>query len=230
MSTALTGLVRYLAFGHFAARTIRGAISKTLQKPPLSLPREERTADMRSISWKAGEIMVSKRMRTIDPPSRGHLEWSAWILAAYHVLRPHFENDEETVEYLGEAALRGFNTRRLRIGMWLLLRTCRGNVGQVKAALGAMLTQYGASFDWDRLEQDDEVDMQVNRCFYFDFFRAHDLPLLTTVLCKLDQLWFDRIDPQKHGFRFDHEQRETMPRSAERCVFPIVRVTIKDSK
>jgi hypothetical protein len=185
---------------------------------------------MRSISWKTGEIMVSEQMRTIDPPSRGHLEWSAWILAAYQVLRPHFKSDEEAIEYLGEASLRGFDTRMLRFGVWLLLRSCRGNTGRAKAALGAMLTQYGASFNWETLEQSDEVEMQVHRCFYVDFFRSHDLPLLTTVLCRLDKLWFDRIDPKKHGLRFDYDRYETMSRGAERCVFPIVRVTVGASK
>ncbi|MBT5381859.1 MAG: hypothetical protein HOL13_03345, partial [Phycisphaerae bacterium] len=76
----------------------------------------------------------------------------------------------------------------------------------------------------------DEVEMQVHRCFYVDFFRSHDLPLLTTVLCRLDKLWFDRIDPKKHGLRFDYDRYETMSRGAERCLFPVVRVTVEASK
>lgn len=222
-------MIQHLTFGHFAAKTIQVAISKSLAQPPLSLSRQDRIATMQAMSWKAGEIMVSDRMRSIDPPSRGHLEWSAWILAGYYVLRPHFKSDDETIEFLSEAARRGFETHKMRIGVWLLLRMCRGNVGRVKAALGAMLTQYGASFNWNMLEHDDGVDMQVDRCFYVDFFRAHDVPRLTTVLCRLDALWFDRINPQKHGFRFDRERYQTMSRGAEQCVFPIVRVTIGSS-
>jgi hypothetical protein len=229
MKTELTGLLRHLIFGHFATKAIRGALSKSLLKPPLELDRAERTAVMRSISWKAGEIMVSDQMRVIDPPSRGHLEWSAWILAAYQVLRPRFERDEEAIEFLGEASLRGFDTRTLRVGVWLLLRSCRGNLDRVKAALGAMLKQYGASFGWEMRENPSEIDMLINRCFYFNFFQAHDLPLLTTVLCRLDKLWFERIDPRKHGFRFDSDRYQIMSRGAEQCVFPIVRVTVGSS-
>ena len=229
MRKELSGLLRHLIFGHFAAKAIRGALSKSLLGAPLRLDRTERTAVMRSISWKAGEIMVSDRMRVIDPPSRGHLDWSAWILAAYQVLRPQFKTDEETIEFLGDASLRGFDTWMVRLGVWMVLRGCRGNLARVKASLGAMLIQYGASFDWDIPEKDGTMDMLINRCFYVDFFRAHDLPLLTTVLCRLDKLWFDRIDAIKHGFRFDHDRYETMSRGAERCVFPIVEVTVKSS-
>lgn len=229
MRKELTGLVRHLIFGHFAAKAIRGALSKSLLEPPLGLDRAERTAVMRSISWKAGEIMVSDRMRVIDPPSRGHLEWSAWILAAYQVLRPRFESDDEAIEFLGDASIRGFDTWMVRLGVRMVLRRCRGQLGRVKTALGGMLTQYGASFDWNIPEQNGRVDMQINRCFYVEFFKAHDLPLLTTVLCRLDQLWFDRIDPRKHGLRFDYDRYETMSRGADRCVFPIVEVTVGTS-
>ncbi len=226
MKKELSGLLRHLIFGHFCARAIRKALHKSLLGSPLNLDRKERTAVMRSISWKAGEIMVSDRMRIIDPPSRGHLEWTAWILAAYQVLRPHFETDEEAIEFLGEASTRGFDTRTLRLGVWLLLRSCRGNLDRVKSSLGAGLTQYGAIFDWTIPQQEGEVRMEISRCFYADFFRAHELPLLTTVLCRLDKLWFDRIDANKHGFWFDYDRYETMSRGAERCVFPIVAVTV----
>ncbi len=223
-------MVRHLIFGHFTVKAIRRAFAKSLLEQPLQLDRAERTAVMRSIAWKAGEIMVSDQMRVIDPPSRGHLEWSAWILAAYQVLRPRFDTDEKTIEYLGDISLRGFNTRLMRLGVRLVLRACRGNLGRVKRVLGSMLTQFGASFDWDMLEQDAEVDMQISRCFYVDFFRAHDLPLLTTVLCRLDSLWFDRIDARRYGLRFDYDRYETMSRGAPQCVFPIVAVTVDESK
>ena len=229
MRKELSGLARHLIFGHFAGKAIRRPLARSLAASPLQLDRSERTAVMRSISWKAGEIMVSDHMRIIDPPSRGHLEWSAWILAAYQVLRPRFDSDGETIDYLGDASMRGFDTPLMRLGVRLVLRACKGNLGRTKAVLASMLTQYGASFDWAMLEQDAEVDMQISRCFYVDFFRAHDLPQLTTVLCRLDSLWFDRIDSQKHGLRFDTSRYQTMSRGADRCVFPIVEVTVGQS-
>ncbi|MDP7070708.1 MAG: L-2-amino-thiazoline-4-carboxylic acid hydrolase [Phycisphaerales bacterium] len=229
MRKELSGVARHLIFGHFAARTLRKALSKSLLKPPLQLDRSERTAVMRSIAWKAGEIMVSDQMRIIDPPSRGHLEWSAWILGAYQVLRPRFKTDDEVIEFLGEASLNGFDTRLMRLGVWLVLRACKGNLARTRAVLASMIEQYGASFDWDVHEGDDELDLRVSRCFYVEFFSSHDLPLLTTVLCRLDAIWFDRIDALKHGFRFDYDRYETMSRGAPQCVFPLVAVSVGES-
>jgi len=229
MATDLPGMLRHLIFGHFCAKGVRRGLRAALSDPPLGLDSAERRATMQAIDWKAGEIMVSDHMRIIDPPSRGHLEWSAWILAAYQVLKPRFDSDGETIDYLGDASMRGFDTPLMRLGVRLVLRACKGNLGRTKAVLASMLTQYGASFDWAMLEQDAEVDMQISRCFYVDFFRAHDLPQLTTVLCRLDSLWFDRIDSQKHGLRFDTSRYQTMSRGADRCVFPIVEVTVGQS-
>jgi hypothetical protein len=86
--------------------------------------------------------------------------------------------------------------------------------------------QYGGTFDWTIPQQEGELRMEITQCFYVDFFRAHELPLLTTVLCRLDKLWFDHIDASKHGFWFDYARYKTMSRGAERCVFPIVAVTV----
>ena len=222
----LSGILRHLIFGHFCARAIRKSLHKSLLEAPINLDRRERVAVMKSISQKSHEIMASDRTRIIDPPSRGHLEWTAWILSAYQVLRPRFDSDEETIEFIGEASTRGFNTRMLRLGVWILLRSCRDNLDRVKLLLGAGLRQYGGTFDWTIPQQEGELHMEITQCFYVDFFRAHELPLLTTVLCRLDKLWFDHIDASKHGFWFDYARYKTMSRGAERCVFPIVAVTV----
>ena len=173
--------------------------------------------------------MVSDNMRVLDPPSRGHLEWSAWILAAYQVLRPRFESDKAALSFLEQASIRGFDTRLLRLGIWLLLRSCRGNLDRVKAMFGAGLTQYGATFDWSIPQSENEIQMRITRCFYVDFFASHGLPQLTTVLCRLDSLWFNRIEAAKHGLMFDAARYQTMSRGADTCVFPIVKVSMNQS-
>ena len=229
MSTPLSGLTRHLLFGHFTAKGIEKGLSSSLADPPLSLERDELSAVMQSISWKAGEIMVSDQMRSIDPPSRGHLEWSAWILAAYRVLRPQFTSDKEAIAYLEEASLRSFDTKRLRLGVALVLRSIRGDLQKAKTMLGAMITQYGASFDSEIEATEGRLDFHVKQCFYFDFFNSHGVPELTTVLCRLDQLWFDRIDPAKHGISFDHDRYNTMSRGDTQCCFRIVQVSVSDA-
>jgi hypothetical protein len=226
MSAPLSGLASHLVFGHFAAKGIKKGLSASLAEAPLSLEKDELSAVMQSISWKAGEIMVSDQMRAIDPPSRGHLEWSAWILASYRVLRPQFTSDQEAIAYLEEASLRGFDTKLLRIGLALVLRSIRGDLQKAKSMLGAMITQYGASFESEFEATEGRLNFHVKQCFYFDFFNSHGVPALTTVLCRLDQLWFDRIDPAKHGISFDHDKYSTMSRGATQCCFPIVQVSV----
>ncbi len=227
MRKELGGLLRHLLFGHFCLKGVRRGVSASLAEPPLALDPPERQAAMQSISWKAGEMMVSDHMRIIDPPSRGHLEWSAWILAAYQVLRPRFESDEAAIAFLGDASLRGFDTRSLRLGVWLALRSCRGGrIDRAEALLGAMIRQYGASFESGMSTSGSSLVFTVTRCFYYDFFNSHGVPALTTALCRLDQLWFDRIDPAKHGLRFDLAAYRTMSRGAEQCSFPMVQATV----
>ena len=229
MSEPLSGLASHLVFGHFAAKGIKKGLSASLAEAPLSLKRDELSAVMQSISWKAGEIMVSDAMREIDPPSRGHLEWSAWILSAWQVLRPRFESDEAAIEYLGAASLRGFDTWMVRLGVRLLLRSCKNNPARAKAILTTVMKQFGVSFNSDVEQTDASVTLRVTKCFYMDFFAAHGVPALTTVLCRLDQLWFKAIDPAKHGMVFDMEHYVTMSRGATQCCFPIVQVSVSET-
>lgn len=227
MEKELSGLLRHLFFGHFCGKGIRRGLQRALREPPLALDRSELKAVMASITWKAGEILVSDRVRAIDPPARGHLEWCAWTLAAFGVLRPRFESDQATVDFLGETSVRTFDTRSFRLGIKLLLNRCKGDVELVKTAFGVAMRQYGATFDWHAHESTDGVDLVVTRCFYVEFFRAHGNEALTTALCRLDRLWFDRIEPARHSMSFDHERYETQGYGASTCVFPIVNVTVK---
>ena len=227
MTEDLPGHLRHLLFAHFGAKGVRRGLRESLQSPPLSLPADELKATMQSIAWKAGEIMVSDSVRAIDPPSRGHLTWSAWILAAWHVLRPQFNSDDEAIDFIGEASLKGFDTPLSRLGIWLVLRSCRGGrLDRAARLLGGMIRQYGATFKSDMHCDDHALCFHVTGCFYYDFFSSHDLPKLTTALCRLDHLWFDRIDPQKHGLEFDLDAYQTMSEGADCCKFPIVQVRI----
>ncbi len=222
MEKELSGLLRHLLFGHFGSKGVRRGLAASLLEEPLSLSRDDRKAEMRAIDWKAGEIMVSDAMREIDPPSRGHLEWSAWILGAWQMLRPRFESDEAAIEYLGAASLRGFDTWMVRLGVRLALRSCKNNPARAKAILATVMKQFGVSFTSDVKQTETSVTLRVTKCFYIDFFTAHGVPALTTVLCRLDQLWFKAIDPAKHGMVFDMEHYVTMSRGSEACLFPIL--------
>ncbi len=230
MRKGLSGLLRHLLFGHMCTKAVRRGISASLLQPPLSMDPSERRATMQAMAWKAGEVLVSEAARAIDPPARGHLEWSAWLLAAYHVLKPRFDSDEAVIAFLGDASLRGFETRSLRLGVWLALRSCRGGrLDRAESLLGAMIRQYGATFESNTAQSPGRLVFEVSTCFYYNFFKAHGVPALTTALCRLDQLWFDRIDPEKHGLRFDTPHYATMSRGAAQCSFPIVQATISDS-
>ncbi len=226
MISRAVGFARHLVFGHLCGSTLRRGVSALMSEPPFKLGRTDRRKLLVAIAARTPSIMAADASRVVDPPSLGHLEWSSWVLAAFQELRPRFGSDEEAIEFLGRASIKGFDTWVVRIGVWIMLRACRGNLDRIANFFAAGLKQFGDAFTLEIVKEDNGIDLQITRCFYVQFFRAHNLEALTTVLCRLDSLWFDRIDPVRHGLRFDTDRYTTQSRGSDRCHFPIVRCTV----
>lgn len=162
-----------------------------------------------------------------DAPSHGHLEFCSYILSAYNNLLPLIGDKESTVELIDKSMMRGINTLLMRTSLALMLDACRDNPDRLRDIFSWLMEQYGTTFGWtashEENEESDSFSIEIQRCFYFNFFGAHDVPFLTPVLCRLDSLWFDMIDPEKHGFSFDKTHYQTQGYGAPKCVFPIVK-------
>ncbi|MEO2163347.1 MAG: hypothetical protein ABGY29_12550 [bacterium] len=63
----------------------------------------------------------------------------------------------------------------------------------------------------------------IHRCWHSEFLSAHGQPRLTTSLGRLDGLWFNRMDPKRHGMRLGRERYTTQGYRSKTCTFPIRR-------
>ena len=215
-------LLRHQVFGHQArglfSKGLKREIKDVLQRDPLPL--------LESIREQADAIEQQEASSVEDGPSRGHVEFCSRVLAAYRVLLPVVGDDEATSAFISKAMMRGMNTWQMRFSLWLMLYMCRGKPDRLRDVFGWLMKQYGATFSWSASHEESAEKhgfaIEIKRCFYFDFFSRHDVAFLTPALCQIDSLWFDMIDPRKHGFAFDKANYQTQGYGAPSCAFPIV--------
>ena len=166
-----------------------------------------------------------------DAVSEGHLELTSMILGAYRILNDVLGDQAQTVDFLKRAMMRGTNTLSMRFALWLMLYSSAGNPDRLKDVFDWLMKQYGTTFKWstqhEETEEKHSFSIEIQRCFYFSFLSANDAPFLTPILCQLDSLWFENIDPRKHGYYFDKSRYQTLSYGAPKCVFPIVEVKNK---
>jgi hypothetical protein len=189
----------------------------TLGRPPGPL--------LRAVKAEAETLRVAHLSMAADQPSRGHLEFVSCLAAAHRVLsRETALEGKALFDFLDRATRRGFDTRGTRISIRLLLFACRNHPGRLRSVLGWVMSLYGVTFRWtlEETSPGGGFALDIGRCFYFDFLSRLDLAELTPVLCRIDSLWFDAIDPARHGFRFDKGGYTTQGYGAARCRFPIL--------
>ncbi len=214
--------LKHYVFGHQAPGQfldgLRSGIKDSLDADP--------DAVIKAIKEEAKNIENVDSGLVQDAPSRGHLELCSSVLSAYNNLLPLIGDKESTVEFLDQSMIRGVNTLPLRTSLSLMLDACRDNPDRLRDIFSWLMRQYGTTFGWtaphEESECADSFSIEIQTCFYFNFFSAHDVPFLTPVLCHLDCLWFDMIDPKKHGFSFDRSRYQAQGYGAPKCVFPIV--------
>ena len=215
---------RHFFFGHYLTFMSWKALKRLLRERRSGASAADRKAAVVRIRAEAAHHRRADAGRhVIDPPSAGHLEWTSVILASYHELRPDFGSDQEAIDAIGDALERAYATRLNLFLLDLLMRGFGGRPERARRILDWALRQYGDWFEWSDEVDADAYTFSIRRCWYFEFLNAHDLPRLTTVLCRLDGRWFNRMDPQRHGMRFDHERYTTQGYGSEHCIFPIRR-------
>ena len=179
-----------------------------------------------SIKKEAKEIEESNASSIVDAPSHGHLELCSTILSAYNNLLPVIGDREPTVEFISKSMMEGVNNFSMRASLTLMLDACKDNPDRLRDIFSWLMEQYGATFSWTathkETEQEDSFSIEIQNCYYFNFFSSHNVAFLTPILCQVDSLWFNMVDPKKHGFSFDKSRYQTQGYGAPKCVFPIV--------
>jgi hypothetical protein len=219
----IVNLIRHWFFGHYTTRVTRKAVRRLIRKMKPAANLRQRNEILHRIDQAAAAHRQDDASLVIDPPSRGHLEWASLILAAYQELLSDFASEEETIQALGSEMEAAHGTPMILFTLDRLMKAFRGDVRRAGKVLDAVLKQYGDSFAWESEVDEKGLTFTITRCWYFHFFNAHGLPRLTTCACRLDGLWFNRMDPKRHGLRFDQERYTTKGYGSENCIFPIER-------
>lgn len=136
---------------------------------------------------------------------------------------PEFESPADLIEALGSEMERAHGTPLILFVLDRLIKGFRGDPRRAEKTLSAILGKYGNFFAWKSGSNVSQMAFVITRCWYFRFFSDHGVPRLTTCACRLDGLWFNRMDPRRHGLRFRHDRYTTRGYGAEHCVFPIER-------
>ena len=218
----LGDFIKHYFFGHQAPSQfmagLKSEIDKSLQIDTKSL--------IKSIKEEAKEIEESNTSSIVDAPSHGHLELCSTVMSAYNNLLPVIGDRDKTVEFISKAMMSGVNNLSMRTSLSLMLDACKNNPDRLKEIFSWLMDQYGATFSWTaphkETDEEDSYSIEIQKCYYFNFFSSHDVAFLTPILCQLDSIWFEMVDPEKHGFMFDKSRYQTQGYGAPKCVFPIV--------
>ena len=213
--------VRHWFFGHYTKRVTRKAVWRLLSTSRTGQGRRQRRRTLRQVDVAAAEIQQLDVGMASDPPSQGHLEWASFILAAYRELLDDFSSPQETIDAIGSAMQRAHGSPLVLFVLDRLMKEFHGDVKRAGKVLDALLKQYGEFFAWQSEVDNNRLTFTITRCWYFHFFASHGVPRVTTCACRLDGLWFNRMDPERHGLRFDYDAYTTKGYGGENCVFPI---------
>ena len=225
----LGDVIRHWVFGHTSAQLflkgLKSEIRTRLSPDPGPI--------IKKIKELAEEIQQADKNLIKDAPSRGHLEFVSHVLAAYKVLMPIVGVERATVQLLERAMMEGIDTKTMQISIRSVLQSSRNKPDRFYNILAWLMKQFGTTFEWTaphvHRKGKGEFSIEIQQCFYFKFFSTHSAPFLTPILCQIDSLWFNMIDPNKHGFSFDQSRYQTQGYGAATCVFPIVEVVNKRS-
>lgn len=216
-STFAKGLRRFV-FGNQAHQKFHVGLKKFLKKELGVNPRPI----LKAIHEESARIKIRDKDFAKDDVSQAHLEFVSKVLAAYTILNQRFNDKAHTIDFMKRAMMKGFDTPSMNLALGAMLNSSKNNPSRLRKVFSWLMKQYGTTFDWEAKETDDgSFTLTISRCFYCNYFKSQDMIELTPILCQLDGLWFDKIDPQKHGYHFDRAGYQTQGLGAPICTFPI---------
>jgi len=215
-------MLRHIVFGHASHLKLHVGLKKLIKSELARAPKPI----LNEIHKEAFKIKIRNKHHIKDHVSMAHLEFVSKVLAAYQVLLPIINDKEQTINFVKRSVMLGYDTRSLRWPLAAMLYACRNRTARLQKTFSWLMRQYGTSFYWQSKASDDNRDftLTISKCFYCEFFKSYDLRELTPILCQLDGIWFEQINPEKHGFKFDKANYQTQGYGAETCIFPIISI------
>lgn|GEM_PF-1370553 len=182
----------------------------------------------REIEDQAAGLEEKNAALALDGPSQAWLAYSAIILALYRRLAPLAGGRGRLLALLG-----GIMTGELK-GRLMQYLADRFGISQESPErafeaisrdflrLGRERFGLAWSYEPDVLDED-RCFVNVERCFFHNFFGANGAPELTPLFCALDDVWAEELNRPGYGVRF--QRPETLAQGGRVCRFQFFRLT-----
>jgi len=190
-----------------------------------------RVTDLHGRSWEEIETAVRNRMiklteqneaRMIDPPSQQWLLLASMILAAYQELLPLVGDKQTGLSILRNAMAAPFKERLTgyiadRFGISQdAPEEAFNRIAENFKTRGE--ERFGKAYTYVQEVQDEGRSfVNIQKCFFDDFFRANGMSEVTPIFCAMDNLWAEELEKPQYGVRF--ERPTTLARGDDTCRF-----------
>ena len=211
-------------------RATKASISRALVTNLLAAVRPQVT-DLHGRSWEEIETAVRDRMielteqnkaRMIDAPSQQWLLLASMVLAAYRELLPLVGDEQTGLSILCNAMATPFKERLTgyiadRFG--ISQEAPDGAFNRITENFKARGEErFGKAYTYVQEVQDEGRSfINIQKCFFDDFFRANEIPEVTSIFCAMDNLWAEELEKPQYGVRF--ERPTTLARGDDMCRF-----------
>jgi len=180
---------------------------------------EEFTSTIRA---HAATLAQQNAARVIDNPSQQWLMVSSLLLATYRELQPVVGDVQEVL-----AILRSAMAAPIQARITTHLEERFGISQDAPADAFSLIAEnfkrrgeerFGKAFTYVQDVQDGTRSfINIEKCFFNDFFRANGAPEVTPIFCAMDYLWAEELEQPHYGVRFDRPT--TLAQGDDRCRF-----------
>ena len=206
-----------LSFGATSIASLVAAVRGVLS-PDLSIDWEQVSTDTAS---RAEDLVRTHRDMAQDGPGEQWLRTCSIVLAAYQVLKRFVEGPKLLSIFL-EAMATPF---RQEIALYLekrfgisedLPRQAFLRISKNFQKRGEQ--GFGSAFRYTTDVRDAQRNfVNIERCFFNDFFRVNQAAEVTSLFCALDKVWAETLEQPRYGVRF--ERPTTLAKGDDACRF-----------
>jgi len=183
-----------------------------------------------TIRARAAIVLKHNEAPAIDDPSRLWLLLSSIILAAYQELRPLVGDAQAVLSILRNVMAAPFKERLTtyiaeRFGISQdAPEEAFARIAENFKARGE--ERFGQAYSYVQEVQDEGRSfINIQKCFFNDFFRSNGMPEVTVIFCAMNNQWAEELEKPQYGVRF--ARPTTLARGDDMCRFQFTRTTAK---
>jgi hypothetical protein len=186
-------------YQHDPDRDIAALVQAFFDHLPLT-PAERDAATARH-----AELQTEFQHLNVDQAAVYNVRMTTALTAAYERLRPRL-GAEQAVELIREAFVVPLGPQLQQATRQMLDAAEDPFLAMVAVSKSRETDAFGIGFTFERpVDNQDEYQLDVRRCHYYDTLVATGTPELAPAMCDFDTNWIEAIDPAKDGFTFDRE-------------------------